>query len=304
MNTLQTFRIWLQPDEEFPQFKRLAWELVDVSIRDVLTGGVHPWAATPVPADPDSTVTSSVTVYDSLGETHEVALSYTKIDTNEWMMSASCGTAVSYARITFDANGAVTTVGAATSIAGPDTNRPNLDIDLAYTPTNGAAAMAINIPLGDLTQLNAGNTACPGSQNGFASSTLNGITMSDGGVLIGTYSDGQTMALGQVALATFSNEAGLSRVGANMFTTSASSGLPLVGTADSGGRGGIVSQALEGSNTECASIGLSLCAECALVSECCWTTVPTASTSCCPGGSGRPTFAGCAASRDGAQPTS
>jgi cytidine deaminase len=64
------------------------------------------------------------------------------------------------------------------------------------------------------------------------------------------------------------------------------------------------SRVLEGSNTECASIGLSLCAECALVSECCWTTVPTASTSCCPGGSGRPTFAGCAASRDGAQPTS
>ena len=47
MNTLQTFRIWLQPDEQFPQFKRLAWELVDVSIRDVLTGGIHPWAATP-----------------------------------------------------------------------------------------------------------------------------------------------------------------------------------------------------------------------------------------------------------------
>ena len=30
MNTLQTFRIWLQPDEQFPPFKRLAWELVDV----------------------------------------------------------------------------------------------------------------------------------------------------------------------------------------------------------------------------------------------------------------------------------
>ena len=47
MNTLQTFRLRLEPDELFPQFKRLAWELVDVSIRDVLTGGVHPWATNP-----------------------------------------------------------------------------------------------------------------------------------------------------------------------------------------------------------------------------------------------------------------
>ncbi|HQH53507.1 MAG TPA: hypothetical protein PKY01_13855 [Candidatus Hydrogenedentes bacterium] len=51
MNTLQTFRIWLEPDELFPQFKRLAWELVEVSIRDVLTGGVHPWATNPVGTD-------------------------------------------------------------------------------------------------------------------------------------------------------------------------------------------------------------------------------------------------------------
>ena len=47
MNTLQTFKLWLEPAEEFPQFKRLAWQLVDVSIRDVLTGGIHPWSTGP-----------------------------------------------------------------------------------------------------------------------------------------------------------------------------------------------------------------------------------------------------------------
>ncbi len=44
MSTLKTFRFWLEPDRQFAQFKRLAWELVEVSIRDVLTGGVHPWS--------------------------------------------------------------------------------------------------------------------------------------------------------------------------------------------------------------------------------------------------------------------
>ena len=47
MSTLKTFRFWLEPDQQFPLFKRLAWEEVDVSIRDVLMGGVHPWATTP-----------------------------------------------------------------------------------------------------------------------------------------------------------------------------------------------------------------------------------------------------------------
>jgi len=207
-----------------------------------------PW--TPVAADPASTVTSSVTIYDSLGETHDVALSFTKTDTNEWLMTASCEGATTYGRVTFDANGAVQTVGAATSMAGPDTNRPNLDIDLSITPTNGSAAITLNLPLERLTQLNAGSTACVGSQDGFSAATLNGITIGDGGLLIGTYSDGQTMALGQVALATFSNEAGLQRLSTNLYTSSVSSGLPLVGTADTGGRGGIVSQSLEGSNTD------------------------------------------------------
>ena len=43
MSTLKTFRFWLEPDRDFPMFQRLAWERVEVSIRDVLMGGVHPW---------------------------------------------------------------------------------------------------------------------------------------------------------------------------------------------------------------------------------------------------------------------
>jgi hypothetical protein len=40
---LKTFRLWLEPDKEIPQFRRLRWEVVKVSIRDVLLKGVHPW---------------------------------------------------------------------------------------------------------------------------------------------------------------------------------------------------------------------------------------------------------------------
>ncbi len=43
MNTLQTFKFWLEPDRDIPQFRRLRWALEPVSIRDVLLQGIHPW---------------------------------------------------------------------------------------------------------------------------------------------------------------------------------------------------------------------------------------------------------------------
>lgn len=43
MSTVDTFRLFLEPDRDIPQFKRLAWERTEVSIRDVLLCGVHPW---------------------------------------------------------------------------------------------------------------------------------------------------------------------------------------------------------------------------------------------------------------------
>lgn len=43
MSTLKTFRLYFEPDAEFPAFERLASEPIDVSLRDVLVHGVHPW---------------------------------------------------------------------------------------------------------------------------------------------------------------------------------------------------------------------------------------------------------------------
>ena len=51
MSTLKTFQFWFEPDPQFPRFKRLAWEQVEVSIRDVLMGGVHPWTTNQDGAD-------------------------------------------------------------------------------------------------------------------------------------------------------------------------------------------------------------------------------------------------------------
>ncbi len=44
MNTLQTFKLWLEPDRDIPQFRRLRWAAESVSVQDVLLTGVHPWS--------------------------------------------------------------------------------------------------------------------------------------------------------------------------------------------------------------------------------------------------------------------
>lgn len=43
VKTMKTIKMWLEQDEQFPQFKRLAYELVDVPIADVLQKGIHPF---------------------------------------------------------------------------------------------------------------------------------------------------------------------------------------------------------------------------------------------------------------------
>ena len=40
---MQTIRLWLEDDPDIPVFKKLAWEVVEISIRAVLEQGIHPW---------------------------------------------------------------------------------------------------------------------------------------------------------------------------------------------------------------------------------------------------------------------
>ena len=42
---MNTFKLWLEPDDKIPQFKRLCWEIIEVSLMDVLRSGIHPWQA-------------------------------------------------------------------------------------------------------------------------------------------------------------------------------------------------------------------------------------------------------------------
>lgn len=106
---------------------------------------------------------------------------------------------------------------------------------------------------GGMASLAGTYTANVISQNGYAAGTLDNITVSSDGSIVGSFTNGQNKTLAQVAVASFTNEDGLARLGNNEFGQTANSGLALVGVAGTGKLGSIQSGALEQSNVSLAT---------------------------------------------------
>jgi len=88
------------------------------------------------------------------------------------------------------------------------------------------------------------------TQNGYAAGKLNGVTIEQGGVLTGTYSNGQTKSAAQIELTNFRNPQGLKPLGGNTWARTFTSGDAIVGTPGSGNLGVLQSGALEESNID------------------------------------------------------
>lgn len=98
-----------------------------------------------------------------------------------------------------------------------------------------------------------GSTTIFQAQDGYTSGFLQNISVDRDGVITGNYSNGQVLQLFAVTLATFNNNFGLYREGGNLFSESKSSGPPITGLANTGGKGSIASNALEQSNVDLAT---------------------------------------------------
>lgn len=184
-------------------------------------------------------------IYDALGEMHQVVLSYTKTAANTWQCSATVdgvapgvGSTAMPVTLTFDpATGSLT--------AGSP-------IVINAVITSGASSpLNFDIALNQVTQLNqTGSNVLALSQDGTPSSTLSGVSLLEGGDIQGEYSDGHVQVLGRIAVASFPNYGGLVQVGNNTYQLGASSGAANVGSAGSGGRGQVRSRRLEMSNVD------------------------------------------------------
>jgi len=192
---------------------------------------------------------SPVTIFDSLGQSHQATVSYTKTATNTWSYSVALppGDATGVptnntGTLTFNSSGnLVSPTGSVNNITFPTLVDGASDLSFNWNLNNSGGTPTIS-------QLASASSNTANSQDGFTSGVYQSFTVDSSGVITAQFSNGRTSTVGQLAVATVANTAGLTASGGNNFSTTAASGLATIGVAGVGGRGTIDDAALEQSN--------------------------------------------------------
>ena len=116
--------------------------------------------------------------------------------------------------------------------------------------TNGAEGTQQILLSNTLTQYAASFSVTQLTQNGSTVGQLTGLDIDGNGLVRATYSNGTAVKIGMVAMATFTNNQGLSKVGDTCWKASLTSGEPIPARAGVGTTGTIKSSALESSNVD------------------------------------------------------
>ena len=198
--------------------------------------------------------TTSIDVYDSLGNKHTVTFTFrkasydsiTKHTTWDWQATVPPPGEVSndHGEVQFDQTGRLV----------------YLSSPLAITVDwkNGTASQVINLNFGDintfdgLTQFSLPSQTTAETQDGYPGGSLQRIMINQDGVIVGIFSNGKSYPLAQVSLAKFANNEGLMKEGGSMYSETSNSGAPVIGTAGTGGRGTFAPSHLEMSNVDLA----------------------------------------------------
>ena len=251
-----------------------------------------PMAVTAKPFDPLDTSTftkaTSLTVFDSLGNSHVMTTYYRKVQPEaalvdgevkysgdvKWEVYAALDGKVTtgtppVATVGSDAGAmADATTGKIAELkfnssgkalladTGADFN-PKLTIkgngDPADVLNNGASDLEFDFNMSDTTQFGQIFGVNKQEQNGYTSGELTGYSIGADGVVQARYSNTETRAQGQIILATFKSPQGLANLGGNLFAETGSSGGPRVGEPSSSNIGDLQSGALEEANIDLTS---------------------------------------------------
>jgi flagellar hook protein FlgE len=208
---------------------------------------------------------SSVTVFDSLGNSHVVQTFYVKTHplpadaagtqatwdvhiAMDGTLIPSEGAASPFTPIgtlTFKSDGTIDT--AATTLPFTDIELP---VSTGGTTPIGGAGTGISMDFTGTTQYGSNFGVTSLTQDGYASGHLSGFSIGSDGTILGRYTNGKSSTLGQVVLANFTNPNGLQPLGNNLWAETSDSGQALVGAPSSGSLGVLQSSAVEDSNVD------------------------------------------------------
>jgi flagellar hook protein FlgE len=237
-------------------------------------------------SDPPATsnFSTSMTVFDSLGNSHLLTTYFTKVGENSWnyntVAAASDVVTANYHSSNIDSSLGIVRVGSGTLTFGTDGTLDRESAVIRYD-TGTAAGTSGTVPgelqidftgatqdqlmvmnfgssvttdggsgLDGTTQFGSTSALVQQTQDGFAAGSLQAFSVDANGIINGRFSNGQLRALAQVVLARFPDPIGLARTGKNTFAQSGNSGQPVTGTPDSAGLGRVLSNSLELSNVD------------------------------------------------------
>jgi flagellar hook protein FlgE len=185
------------------------------------------------------TSSSSQTVYDSLGNPHNLNLYFVKTsEGNRWQAYTTLdgGGQTGPIDLTFNSTGTLTT---------------SMPLTQTYTLNNGATSpLTFTLDLTGSTQYGVVFGVNNLVQDGFTSGRLSAMSVSADGTIQGRYSNGKSRNMGQLVLVKFNNQNGLQSLGGNQWAETAESGQPIPGTPGQGSLGVVQAAAVEESNVD------------------------------------------------------
>lgn len=204
-------------------------------------------------------------VYDSLGNTHDLKISVTKIGENQWAVgwvltyktpAGSIGVAASgsLAVLNFGSNGLLNAVDDVAGVINiPQTSITSAIFSGASLPQSITVYFAKKgNAIGGVTQFASDFSMSAKYVDGYPMGVLKSFTVDQSGLVSGIYSNGRTQPLYKLAIAVFNNPGGLNKIGNTLFVESYNSGKAQFKFAGEGGAGIVLQGYLEMSNVDLA----------------------------------------------------
>ncbi|MGL4270023.1 MAG: flagellar hook protein FlgE [Plesiomonas sp.] len=177
--------------------------------------------------------TSTVKVYDQLGNEHQVTQYYRKTADGQWDMHVAMDNTL--------------LPGGPTPVEFDDTGKllkPSPS-NLSLTLPNG---QPLALDMSAMTQYGGGFSINTVSSDGYAAGKFANWSFEPDGTVMARYTNGEKVSQGQLQLARFTNNEGLQPAGGNRWTETFASGQAMTGVAGEGQLGSILTGRYENSN--------------------------------------------------------
>ncbi len=201
-------------------------------------------------------VSSIVTIYDSLGNKHNLTMKFVKVAENKWKyvienLGNTGNVENGNGTLEFNSDGSIKSI--------VQDGKQVSTLQIKFNPSTGASTnQVINFNIGTvgslsgISQTTASSNLNVLSQDGSEFAPLTNITINQFGIIEGVFANGKTKALAQILVANFKNINGLESVGDGLYRVSPNSGEAVINEfgADSGST--LQTQVLEQSNVDIA----------------------------------------------------